>query len=181
MSPISVRCCFYCFETAAEKNSSEAMFRAGEAWIDHGEHEWLRYLVVFVRSFCYSAGNSEGQLGGELGVDAARRVNGGSHGNQLWPNWPGPSPNTRLRRWINPTNVTSRSSKNSRLLKKRILTSRMRPRQRCWNSLWWKSSIQLQSTTNNILQSNTQSQTGTAQSSDTASSPAPSGVAIFRL
>ncbi len=63
----------YCFETAAEKNSAEAMFRAGEAWIDHGEHgNAIAYIWLFLSShFGYSeAKQLRDKVGGELGVDA---------------------------------------------------------------------------------------------------------------
>ena len=63
----------YCFETAAEKNSAEAMFRAGEAWIDHGEHgNAIAYIWLFLSAhFGYSeAKQLRDKVGGELGVDA---------------------------------------------------------------------------------------------------------------
>ncbi|MEZ9672393.1 tetratricopeptide repeat protein [Vibrio lentus] len=63
----------YCFETAAEKNSAEAMFRAGDAWIDHGEHgNAIAYIWLFLSAhFGYSeAKQLRDKVGGELGVDA---------------------------------------------------------------------------------------------------------------
>ena len=63
----------YWFETAAEKNSAEAMFRAGEAWIDHGEHgNAIAYIWLFLSAhFGYSeAKHLRDKVGGELGVDA---------------------------------------------------------------------------------------------------------------
>ena len=60
-------------ETAAEKNSAEAMFRAGEAWIDHGEHgNAIAYIWLFLSAhFGYSeAKHLRDKVGGELGVDA---------------------------------------------------------------------------------------------------------------
>ncbi|WP_299695101.1 tetratricopeptide repeat protein [uncultured Vibrio sp.] len=63
----------YCFETAAEKNSAEAMYRAGEAWIDHGEHgNAIAYIWLFLSAhFGYSeAKQLRDKVGGDLGVDA---------------------------------------------------------------------------------------------------------------
>ncbi|MEZ9417378.1 hypothetical protein AB4189_24975, partial [Vibrio sp. 10N.286.49.E1] len=54
-------------------NSAEAMFRAGEAWIDHGEHgNAIAYIWLFLSAhFGYSeAKHLRDKVGGELGVDA---------------------------------------------------------------------------------------------------------------
>ena len=63
----------YLFEAAAEKNSAEAMFRAGEAWIDHGEHgNSIAYIWLFLAAnFGYSEANQlRDNVSSKLGVDA---------------------------------------------------------------------------------------------------------------
>ncbi|MDN3702498.1 tetratricopeptide repeat protein [Vibrio artabrorum] len=62
----------YWFETAAEKNNAEAMFLAGEAWIDHGEQgNTIAYIWLFLSAhFGYTdAKPLRDKVGGVLGVD----------------------------------------------------------------------------------------------------------------
>ena len=63
----------YWLERAAEKNNTEAMFHAGEAWIDHGEHgNAIAYIWLFLSAhFGYEPAKAQrDKVGASLGVDS---------------------------------------------------------------------------------------------------------------
>lgn len=63
----------YWLERAAEKNNTEAMFHAGEAWIDHGEHgNAIAYIWLFLSAhFGYEPAKAQrDKVGANLGVDS---------------------------------------------------------------------------------------------------------------